>query len=144
MLQLFDANRNMALATVTKHIGNTKAIDEFRMYLRNTDPARYYERIRIYPTPHGYNELARLSREGWTAKLLPGDRRPTEAEWAAAPNLPEFIELGNIGTIERGDTSTSKAFWVRVVSPMNVPSGLYDLVALRWSAIQGTVNGQSE
>jgi hypothetical protein len=141
MLNFYDSNRDLSVANVTSHIGNIKSIHETVMYLRNNDPARYYTGIRVYAEAYGGDELALLNAEGWTVKMIAGDRRPTEAEWGALPNFGQYVDIPNVGNDSVGDTSTYQAFWLRVVAPATAAAGFRQWTKLRWAAVQGTVNG---
>ena len=105
----------------------------FRLYLRNTDPTKYYDQVTLRPvTAIG----ADIVDGSIGIKLLSGSRRPTPDEWAATPVNSESIlsstlaianrKLPTLGNVNTPDNK-SYAIWVSVFRPMSAPVGDFSL-----------------
>ena len=106
----------------TSHNGFHGEASEIQFFIRNDNEDRYYENIRISLfSPEGYDVTGEYGTLGWSFKLIPGSRRPTEKEWDAATNLAE-VSLGNLGDTDAGDTSTLLSVWLRVFVPGRTPA----------------------
>lgn len=95
------------------HLGDTW---EDVIYLRNDDPGTWYTNLVLYYLVDGYQDFGEFGDTGWGAKMMFGERRPTEAEWdLIRPGDP--LVLPNIGSAEAGDTSTYYPVWIRITCP---------------------------
>lgn len=85
-----------------------------KLYVRNDEIDKWYEDVSVLPvqlvgTPNWID-----GSDGHSWKLIGGDTEPTEEEWEAV-SAANTINLGAIGGVGVGDTSTYLPFWVRVV-----------------------------
>ena len=101
--------------------GGTKII---RLYVRNTDPAKYYDRIAIRPVAAGGADIVDGSI---SIQLLTGNRRPSADDWAGAPvNSNSIVGTEQIAANRRlptlGDSNGPDqklySLWVRIFMPL--------------------------
>jgi hypothetical protein len=101
-----------------------------KLFLRNDDAAKWYDAIEIKPTSTAGADIV----DGTVSiKLLSGDNKPTDAEWAAAPSnalatlasplingdTSTVPELGAVGSPDR----IYYPFWIYVSMSKAAPIG---------------------
>ena len=92
--------------------GTTGSVVERLMHIRNDDLLTYYTSIVVTVNQN----VGLYGDSGFTIKLMEGSRRPTEAEWSqVAANAP--LNLPALGAAGAPDTTTYRAFWVRMFCP---------------------------
>lgn len=91
--------------------GRTGGVLQKRVYVRNSDNARYYTGITLKP----FTGTASLinGTVGLSWKLSAGDTKPTDEAWALIAH-GNTISLPNLGS---GDITTYLPLWVRVEIP---------------------------
>lgn len=106
----------------TSHNGFHGEASEIQFFIRNDDENRYYESIQVsLSSSASYDVTGEYGTLGWSFKLIPGSRRPTEKEWDAATSLAP-VSLGTLGDTDAGDASTLLSVWLRVFVPGRTPA----------------------
>ena len=117
--------------TVDGRIGGTGV---YKLFLRNNDSAVSYSGITITPVDSGVPSRATGAFEGFSWKLIEGDRRPTSEEWTTT-SAGVSIDMPNLGNSTLSDTATYLPFWTRVQVPANQSVATITSVSL---VVEGT------
>ena len=112
------------------HTSGVQNTWEYCFLIKNDDPSKYYVDLMIQLILKRYEDVGEYGSTGWSVKFIPGVRQPTEVEWAAI-SPGEAVPLGDVGTVDAGDTSTSIPVWVRVSAPFNAPAQIRDNQVIR-------------
>ena len=117
--------------------GSSGGILERRFYIRNDDTRYYYESIALQPIDGGDSIID--GTDGYYWKLIVGDKRPLEEEWALV-SAANSISFSDIGSSAGTDTYTYLPFWLRVAIPRNAPVNGYKATVLRITANESEVS----
>ena len=117
--------------------GAAGEVVEVLYYVRNDDDTLYYTSIEVQPIDGGDDIVdGNNSTEGYNWRLIAGDQRPSESQWATV-EAGAKIDLSDIGEAGAGSTTTYLPFWVRIGVPEDAPVTSYQSVVLR---IKATAN----
>ena len=109
------------------------------VYVRNTDPSKYYTSVQLLAENLGdYNDAGEWGTTGWGVKLIYGSRVPTELEWDAV-DADSTLVLPDIGSTEAADTFTNHPVWVRVYCPGAEPAQIRESMQLKMRCVQREV-----
>jgi hypothetical protein len=141
-LKFFDTNFDELSSSNplwTAHNGYYGDASEVQFFVRNDSANHYYEQIQVQLTSSGsYDVTGEYGTSGWSFKLVPGSRRPTEKEWDAATNMAP-VTLGSLGDTDAGDTTTLLSVWLRVFVPGRTPAQYRNNYVLSLSAQEKVV-----
>ena len=142
-LEFYNSNRIMIIdgegQVITSHDGVSGESVEMLVYLRNDTTQRYYTNIQVWPydteTP---DDTLGIYGTGWGVKLSAGARQPTPAEW---DNIlaGDTINMPNIGSSERANTTDYYPFWVKITSPGNLPAQTKESIQLRYRSVSHVI-----
>lgn len=114
------------------HDGYSGQSYEEKFYLKNNDNTKYYVEISAEPKFKAGNvQLKEFNDNGWSVKIITGERQPTEEEWSLVePNAQVWLE--NIGNVSEADTTTAYPVWIRVFCPGNTPAMIKENICLEF------------
>lgn len=123
------------------HDGYSGDVFEDKVYIRNLDKTRYYTEISIEPKfKNSYQkDSGELGNTGWSIKLMYGERRPTEEEWAAVPPA-SVISIPDIGSESKADTIRKHPVWLRIFCPGNSPAQIKKNIFIELEYYEKVVN----
>lgn len=100
------------------HDGRLGGSWESIIYLRNSDPSRYFTNLELSYTVLGYEDFGEFGSTGWGVKFLYGQRQPTQAEWDSVQSTATLM-MPDIGSTSGADVSTYHPIWVKFICPGN-------------------------
>ena len=107
-----------------------------KLFIRNDDLTLWFSDIQVQAYEDG-TTLNVVTGPAWEIRLLEKDIAPSTEEWLAAAAGNQITLTSDIGTADRGDTSTYLSFWIRVTVPRDQEAQNITSVVLR---IEATAN----
>ncbi len=99
--------------------GKLGGVLQKKLYVRNTDSAVRHTGIALTVDAPESGSAFLDDSAGYSWLLYEGDTQPTDTQWEEILDIPNTIDLGDLGAADLPDTTTYLPFWVRVEIPRN-------------------------
>ena len=111
------------------------------VYLRNNDPGKWYNEIKLTIIDTSGDNLVDGSVEGYSWKLLRKDIAPTELEWRDISEGNTLVITEVLGSVDIGDIVTFLPVWVRIEVPRGIEIQRFTDIVFRLTASENIVHG---
>jgi len=106
-----------------------------KLFLRNDNSSKYYTDVSLQFAP---TATTQNNPTGWSYKIISGDTKPAEEDWAYDVTSGESIEMDDVGA--DGDPNLDfYPFWIRIDVPKGTSGGVYNSVYLSINYTEGNI-----